>query len=208
MTIRTFRAKTLALALPLAGLCCFGCWDYDDDDILGEGGNGRVDRAVATMRGYSDTAITGTVRFQESGDSLVVTAAIGGLLPNRAYGIHVHEVGNCTAPDLSGPHFDADEPHGNPLDSGLHHRGDLPNLVTDTAGVGHLSFATRLIDLETVDRSVVNRSVVLHALPDDYVTQPAGGTGDRIACGVIVWTNGFVDTTGRGGGDTTGRDYD
>lgn len=33
--------------------------------------------------------------------------------------------------------------------------------------------------------SIVGRSVVVHAQPDDYRTQPAGNTGARIACGVI-----------------------
>ena len=28
-------------------------------------------------------------------------------------------------------------------------------------------------------------SVVVHALADDYATEPAGGSGARIACGVL-----------------------
>lgn len=68
-----------------------------------------------------------------------------------------------------------------------------------------MSFMASTINLEGGSISVLDRSVILHALPDDYITQPAGGTGERIACGVIVSTNGLgSDTTGTGGQDTTG----
>lgn len=202
------RSRILSLALPIAGMCVLGCFDDDDDDggIVNGGGDGDRD-AAAEIRGYTDTAIAGTARFEENGDSLLVTAEIHGLAANQAYGFHVHEFGDCSAPEASGSHFHPAEPHGNPLDSGVHHRGDLPNVMTDEAGVGRLVFMTGDIDLGSSDRSVVSRSVVLHANPDDYVTQPAGGTGDRIACGVILLQqpdNGGLDTVGTGGLDTVG----
>jgi Cu-Zn family superoxide dismutase len=33
---------------------------------------------------------------------------------------------------------------------------------------------------------VLGRSLIVHARPDDYATQPAGNSGDCIACGLIV----------------------
>lgn len=199
-----FRSRMLALALPLAGISFTGCWDDDDDDFIGNVNAGRIDTAVAEMRGYSDTSIHGTVSFHEEGDSLLVTAEILGLIPGSTYGIHVHEFGDCSTPEASGEHFMPGEPHGNPFDPpGSHHAGDLPNVQTDSTGVGRMSFMASAINLEGGSISVLDRSVVLHALPDDYITQPAGGTGERIACGVIVSTNG-TDTTGTGGVDTTG----
>jgi Cu-Zn family superoxide dismutase len=202
------RGRILSLALPIAGMCVLGCFDDDDDDdgIFNGGGDGDRD-AAAEIRGYTDTAITGTARFEEDGDSLLVTAEIHGLAANQAYGFHVHEFGDCSVPEASGGHFHPAEPHGNPLDTGsVHHRGDLPNVQTDSAGVGRLTFMTDDIDLESADRSVVSRSVVLHANPDDYVTQPAGGTGERIACGVILLQDPGTDTTGLGGLDTLETD--
>lgn len=218
-----FRSRMLALALPLVGISFTGCWDDDDDDddIVGNVNAGRIDTAVAEMRGYSDTGIHGTTSFHEEGDSLLVTAEIHGLNPGATYGMHVHEFGDCATPEASGEHFMAGEPHGNPFDpAGSHHAGDLPNVQTDSAGVGRMSFMASTINLEGGSISVLDRSVVLHILPDDYITQPAGGTGERIACGVIVSTNGLgtdtsgidIDTTGIGvdttdiGVDTTGID--
>lgn len=209
-----FRPRRLALALPLAGLCFLGCWDDDDDDGNGlGGGGGGTNSAQAEMHGYLDSAIHGAVRFDEDGDSMHVRALIKGLVAGGIYGIHVHEVGNCSTPEASGEHFLSTEPHGNPFDTaGTHHRGDLPNVVADSAGIGHMEFTTSEIDLNSSDRSVVNRAVVMHAFPDDYLSQPAGNSGTRIACGVILLTTqpdtlgvggGVIDTTG-GGIDTTG----
>lgn len=211
----SFRFRAPAVALALAGISFTGCWDDDDDDdLLGNVNETRIDSAEATMRGYTDTAIHGTTTFYEAGDSLLVMAEIHGLTPGASYGIHVHEFGDCSTPEASGDHFMPEQPHGNPFDpEGTHHAGDLPNVQADSAGVGRMSFMSGTINLEGGDISVLDRSVVLHALPDDYITQPAGGTGERIACGVIVSTNGLgsdttgtggVDTTGTGGSDTTG----
>jgi Cu-Zn family superoxide dismutase len=209
MKTRLSRTKTLAVAIPLVGLCFAGCWDDDDDDdVLGGDGDGTPSQAEASVRGYADSGITGTVQFTEEGDSLVVSGSIIGLVPGQAYGIHVHMVGDCSAPDSSGPHFHADETHGNPFGD-VKHRGDLPNVQTDANGVGHLSFATDDLSLDPGDRSIIGRSVVMHALPDDYVSQPAGNSGERIACGVILALDGeggSLDTTGTGGVDTTGTD--
>ena len=205
-----FRYRMLALALPLVGISFTGCWDDDDDDdIVGNVNAGRIDTAVAEMGGYADSGIQGTVSFHEEGDSLLVTAEINGLNPGGTYGMHIHEFGDCSTPEASGDHFKPGEPHGNPFDpAGSHHAGDLPNVQVDSAGVGRLSFMTATVNLEGGSISVLDRSVVLHALPDDYITQPAGGTGERIACGVIVSTNGLgTDTTGVGT-DTTGVGID
>lgn len=211
-----FRPRRLALALPLAGLCFLGCWDDDDDNGTDPGGGaGGTNSAQADMHGYLDSVLHGAVRFDEDGDSMHVKALIKGLIAGGIYGIHVHETGNCSSPEASGDHFEPSEPHGNPFDSaGTHHRGDLPNVVADSAGIGHMEFTTDAIDLNTTANSVVNRAVVLHAFPDDYLSQPAGNTGTRIACGVILLTTqpdtlgvggGIIDTTG-GGIDTTGTD--
>jgi Cu-Zn family superoxide dismutase len=179
--------------------------------------------AKAIVAGFSDsashgkdTAIHGTVTFKAFGDSgVLVQGSISGLTKGKAYAIHIHQFGNCRTPDASGDHFGAPlELHGNPFDTvGHHHRGDLPNLQVDSNGVGHFELLTEVINLDTVgmgtdtaivdsirgkdstSRSIIGRSVVVHSLPDDYFTQPAGNSNGRIACGVIRSTTG-LDTTG------------
>lgn len=192
------RLRKIALALPLAGICVVGCWD--DDNGTGPDAQFPETEASASVRGYEDTTIRGTVTFRERGDSVLVRAAIGGLAPLKAYAMHVHQFGNCSEPDASGPHFAAPgEPHGNPFDSlPLHHRGDVPNILTDGAGIGRVEFMTGDFTLDSAATSVLGRSVVVHLNQDDYVSQPAGNSGGRIACGVIGLTTGGgnIDTTG------------
>lgn len=202
-TIR-IRSKILSAALPLAGICLFGCFDDDSDGVITGNGNGQASHAVAQVRGYADTAINGKVKFDLKGDSLVITAAIGGLVPGQTYGMHVHEIGDCSSPTSSGPVFSQTEPHGNPFDSlGTHQRGGLPNLQADLNGIGRLDFSTTAIDLRTTAESVLDRSVMIHSNPDDFISQPNGNSGDPLACGVIRATDD-ADTTGNGGTDTTG----
>lgn len=229
MKTLSIRAKTLAIALPLAGIGFVGCWDDDDND---SGTNPTsqfpLTAAVADVQGYTDSTIHGTVTFKEQGDSLLVQGSIAGLAPGQPYAVHVHQFGDCSAPEASGDHFAGPgEPHGNPFGpAGSHHRGDLPNLQVDSDGVGHFEIMAGSISLgegvdpgailnigtpiDTGSTSVLGRSVVVHAAPDDYTTQPSGASDGRIACGVIHVTDStgtIQDTTGTGT-DTTGTGID
>ncbi len=65
------------------------------------------------------------------------------------------------------------------------HGGDMPNLLANAAGEARFSGEISGLSLSGAS-GVVGRSVVVHADPDDYKSQPAGNSGKRIACGVIV----------------------
>lgn len=207
---RIFRARTALFATLVSATAFLGACNDDDDGGGGILTPGRTDStaAGAQVRGYSDSTLRGTVDFVQFGDSITVSAAISGLQAGKAYAIHVHEFGNCAVPESSGGHFNTGEPHGDPYDSlPAHHRGDLPNLLVGAAGIGQMSFSTTAMSLDSADNaSIVGRSVVVHMDPDDYVTQPAGNSGERIACGVITLANG-TDTTGTAA-DTTGAGQD
>ena len=76
-----------------------------------------------------------------------------------------------------------DKPHGLLNPDGVHD-GDLPNIYAAADGTAKAEIFTTLVELETLlddDGS----AVVIHAQPDDHLTQPIGGAGDRVACGVI-----------------------
>lgn len=116
-----------------------------------------------------------------------------GLLPNRTYAMHIHEHGSCNSPEASGGHFDPinTNRHGTPGASpGQRHAGDLPNIQTDENGRAKVDVSSHLLGTETSDFSIIGRSIVIHAQQDDYQSQPAGGSGEKIACGVIRWTEG------------------
>jgi len=143
-------------------------------------------RAEATLEPRSGSAVTGTVSFQSVGQKLRVEARVGGLTPG-AHGFHVHEAGDCSAPDASSAkgHFNpAGRPHGRHGDI-ERHAGDMPNLVADSSGKATLSVEVDMMSLTEGPGGILKRSVVIHADPDDYKSQPAGNSGKRVACGVI-----------------------
>lgn len=144
--------------------------------------------AVAQMKPTAGNTAAGTVRFQQSGGKVVVTANITGLKPNAEHGFHVHEKGDCSAPDAmsAGGHFNpGGKPHAHYAKADRH-AGDMPNLRADAAGNARVMWESDLLAVGAGAADVIGRSVVIHRDPDDYASQPAGNSGPRLACGVIV----------------------
>ncbi|MEO8152524.1 MAG: superoxide dismutase family protein [Rhizobacter sp.] len=144
-------------------------------------------RAVARLQPTSGSQTTGTVWLTQEGDHVVVRVSVSGLMPNREHGFHVHEKGDCSAPDGSsaGGHFNpAGKPHGAP--GAEHHAGDMPSLKADGSGNANTTFEIRGVLLGTGATDLMGKGLIVHADPDDYATQPTGNSGKRIACGVIA----------------------
>ena len=142
-------------------------------------------KAAATLESRSGSTVSGTVSFQTVGQKVRVEANVAGLTPG-AHGFHVHEVGDCSAPDASSAkgHFNpAGRQHGH--HDGEHHAGDMPNLVADSSGKATLAAELDTLSVTEGPGGILKRSVVIHADPDDYKSQPAGNSGKRVACGVI-----------------------
>jgi Cu-Zn family superoxide dismutase len=145
-------------------------------------------KAAAKLDPRSGSAASGTVTFDQRGGRTIVTAEVRGLRPNAEHGFHVHERGDCSAPDAmsAGGHFNPrTAPHGNHA-AGPHHAGDMPNLKADAGGVARIVWEDEELTVADGPTSVVGRSVVVHRDPDDFKSQPAGNSGPRIACGVIA----------------------
>ena len=135
-------------------------------------------------------ATVGWARLVEDATGRVhVNVHVAGLAPGL-HGIHIHSVGAC-APD-----FGAAGGHYNPLthQHGLDnpagpHAGDLPNLVVNGAGIGHLDATTDRVTLSPGLATLLDTNgsaFIIHANPDDQVTDAGnGGSGARIACAVI-----------------------
>jgi Cu-Zn family superoxide dismutase len=134
----------------------------------------------------SNNDVTGTVTFTVDGDQLKFVADIDGLVPNSKHGFHIHEKGDLSDPDLksAGGHFNpTKEKHGGP-ESEHHHAGDLGNLQADDKGHAHLQGEVMHASLSG-DTSIIGRSVIIHAKPDDLKSDPSGNSGARIAGGTI-----------------------
>lgn len=142
--------------------------------------------ASAELLARSGSTVSGNVRFSEANGHLRIEAQVAGLTPGE-HGFHVHEVGDCSAPDASSAkgHFNpAGKAHGH-YGSSERHGGDMVNLGADADGKASYSVEVSGLSL-TGPNGVIGRSVVIHADPDDYKSQPAGNSGKRIACGVIA----------------------
>jgi superoxide dismutase, Cu-Zn family len=166
-------------------------------------GQGNVIRAIAYVDGHAGSGISGVVRFTQAPadadfplPTVSIVAQIEGLTPGQ-HGLHIHEVGNCgdTAVPFgaAGGHFDPG-PFGtsNPDTNHPFHMGDVPNLIVNNGGVGHMNHTTSRITLSDGPLTVFDgngSAVVVHANPDQGITGASGSGvsgGLRIACGVIL----------------------
>jgi Cu-Zn family superoxide dismutase len=141
--------------------------------------------AVAVLGAASGSKVQGTARFTTKGDAVEVVVDIEGLTPNQQHAIHVHEFGDCTAPDAAsaGSHYNPEgHPHALPA-ADTRHAGDLGNLQADAQGKAHYEITVRNCSIAGVN-PILGRAVIVHAKPDDG-GQPVGNAGGRIACGVI-----------------------
>ena len=148
--------------------------------------------AAATTQ-PTNNDVTGTVTFTEQGDDTVkVVADLKGFASNSTHGFHIHEKGDLSAPDLSsaGGHYNpTGMHHGGPPEEGQtgseqRHAGDLGNITADADGNVHLQMVLPGCSLHG-DHSLLGRSVIVHAKPDDLKSDPSGNSGARIAGGVI-----------------------
>ena len=161
----------------------------------------------AGMMQSSTTDNTAAAEVKDAGGRTVATANLTQLgsavrivmeargLPAGVKAVHIHEVGKCEAPSFNsaGGHFNpGGRQHGalNPQGS---HAGDLPNLMVSADGTGRLETTTEQISLVTGPTALSDAdgsALVIHAVPDDFRTDPTGNSGARIACGVITKSDG------------------
>lgn len=140
----------------------------------------------------------GTARLTEVPEGVRIELEVS-KLPPGVHGFHVHDSGKCEGPGFTsaGGHFNPDgKQHGFHNPQGPH-AGDLPNLVVDEKGTAKADFVAPKLTLRPGKYSLLDgdgTSLMIHGNADDYVTDPAGNAGPRLACGAIV-------TPGAGGHD-------
>lgn len=145
-------------------------------------------RAVAELQPTRGSTVSGVVEFVQQGDVMHVSGTIRGLPPNSEHGFHIHEKGDCSSGDgvSAGGHFNPMAAmHGRFGQPGVH-AGDLPSLHADANGVATFSADDRIAAVGSGPADVIGRGLIVHRDPDDYVSQPAGNSGPRLACAVIT----------------------
>ena len=144
--------------------------------------------ARAALEARSGSALTGEGVFTREGEEVVLTVAVTGVSPGT-HAVHLHEKGDCSAPDASsaGGHWNpTSEAHGQ-WGHAPHHLGDVGNLEVGEDGSGRLVFRAGVWEVGTGgERDIVGHALVVHEKVDDFTTQPTGAAGGRIGCGVVV----------------------
>ena len=130
-------------------------------------------------------SVCGTVSFYQTPRGILIAAEINGLptysgvCKKNVFGFHIHENGCCTGnsddpfADVGGHYNPENCPHP-------YHAGDLPPLI----GTNGYAFSVFLTNRFTLGE-IIGKTVIIHASPDDFTTQPSGNSGEKMACGRI-----------------------
>ena len=198
MTNRFISKASPIVVMVSAGLFALSCSNTathrGEGDSRGRGavaaeshdhGDPVVLRAVAVLAPTEGNSVRGVVTFLRTDSGVYVVADVRGLTPGP-HGFHVHELGDCSAPDgtSAGGHFNpSGHDHGAP-DSEVRHVGDLGNIVTDDQGNARHEETDAHLQLDG-PQSIIGRGLIVHAGEDDLASQPTGAAGARVACGVV-----------------------
>jgi Cu-Zn family superoxide dismutase len=191
-------SRYVAAFLPLVVFSAVGCSKAAEkkseegvvtsQDAEARGEKGAQPRAVVDLKPTQGQQATGHLTLTREKDGVRLQGVVSGLPADSKHGFHVHEKGDCSAPDASsaGEHFNPQAGVHGKKASEEHHVGDMDNLSTDSKGNAKVDIVVEeatLGDGKATD--IMGKSVIVHIAPDDYKTQPSGGSGARVACGVI-----------------------
>lgn len=143
--------------------------------------------ATAIVKPTKGNKVSGEIHFSENFGKVKVVGEISGLQKNLEHGFHIHEFGDCSASDGSsaGGHYNPESHiHGGPGSEQMH-AGDLGNIKADSKGKAKIDIILEGISINTGKNPIIGRGIIVHENKDDLVSQPTGGAGKRIACGVI-----------------------
>ena len=131
----------------------------------------------------------GSILIWDQGPGVALQLDLHDLAPGE-HALHFHQVPKCEGPDFksAGGHFNPEsKKHGFDNPEG-HHAGDLKNFTVGADGQAKAKLENSDVTLKDGPHSLLTSgaALVVHAKADDYKTDPAGNSGDRIACGVIT----------------------
>ncbi|SIS63767.1 superoxide dismutase, Cu-Zn family [Zobellia uliginosa] len=148
------------------------------------------DTLTVNMSSKSNSRVSGTISFVQSGGEVKMKAIFTGL-DEGPHAIHLHENADCSSQDgkSAGGHWNpTKEAHGKWGSEKGYHKGDIGNFTADQEGQATVTFATDewCIDCNDDNKKIIGRSVIVHKGQDDFTSQPSGDAGSRIACAGIT----------------------
>ena len=165
-------------------LTLFGC---SSSKGRSEGGMESVERGRADVVDASGRAV-GNVVLQRTPHGTLLTADLSNL-PAGTHAMHIHSVGKCESDfESAGEHYNPGSKSHGYKNPGGRHAGDLPNIHIRSEGNARIDLLVGDLQMRAGDEELFGgngSSIVIHAFADDYATDPAGGSGGRIACGVL-----------------------
>lgn len=149
----------------------------------------KLAQASVQLRDGSGAVVGSATLSEEPGGYVKIAGNASGLKAG-VHGYHIHAVGKCEGPAFTsaGGHFNPGAKQHGFLNPAGPHAGDLPTLAVGADGVANLAAANERVTLSTGANTLFDAdgsALVIHADPDDLLTDPTGNAGARVACGVI-----------------------
>jgi len=151
-------------------------------------GTSGMPMAKANISAKSGSQVEGTATFEQQSTGIVVMVLSLSNMPAGDHAVHIHKVGDCSSPDAesAGEHWNPTNAQHGQWGSGSYHLGDIGNITASSDGKVNFTFRSDKWTIGSdLTNDIVDKSLVVHADPDDYTTQPGGNAGIRIGCGVI-----------------------
>jgi superoxide dismutase, Cu-Zn family len=147
-----------------------------------------ADKATAVLKDAKGNEV-GKAELTATPSGVLISLNMSAV-PAGEHAFHIHAVGKCEPPDFksAGPHFNPDEKKHGLMNAEGPHAGDMPNLHVPGDGKIQVEVLEPMVTLNKMAPLLDQdgSALVIHADVDDYVSDPAGNAGDRIACGVVT----------------------
>ena len=189
--LHNFRLSNLSTSIKIflgvfaVGLFIFSC--KSSNPASGSADNSK--KLKISLEPKSGSKVQGTADFTEKKGVVYLEAKLTGLVPG-VHAIHIHEKADCSAADAAsaGGHWNPTfKKHGKWTDA-EHHKGDIGNFTADVDGNATILFNTDewCIGCGDTTKDILGKGLIIHEKADDFVTQPTGNAGGRVACSAII----------------------
>ena len=173
--------KKLIFSIAIITIVIFGCKTST--------GSNTTQKLTLAFEAKSNSGVIGKATFTEKDGKVTLVAKLSGLKPG-IHAIHIHEKSDCSAADGSsaGGHWNPTFKKHGKLGEGEAHKGDIGNFTTDESGKGTITFTTDewCIGCGDANKDIIGKGLIVHQGADDYITQPTGNSGARVACSAII----------------------